>query len=105
MRMTLDSSHQAPPPENRLWRPPTFVLWLVGAALMLGLLAGCIWIYQAQKKRARKVVAAQLGSIAEMKAEEIAEWRAERFKDATVIMGRYDFIDRASTWLTDPASP
>lgn len=56
--------------------------------LMLVLLAGCsLWFYKAQEQQQRRQVEDQLTAIAQLKAQDIARWRAKLLDDAAVLSG------------------
>ena len=52
--------------------------WLMGglAAAVLGVLACGVWFYRAEEQDARLEAERQLRSIAELKVDQIAQWRA-----------------------------
>jgi PAS domain S-box-containing protein len=56
--------------------------------IVLVLLAGGAWFFLAQQKHQRDQVAENLLSIANLKAKQLVEWRAERMGDALVLMDR-----------------
>ncbi|MEW6579261.1 MAG: PAS domain S-box protein [Chloroflexota bacterium] len=77
----------------------------LAAALVLALLvilAGGGWLYRAQEQHLREDAEKDLEAIAELKANQIAAWRAERLADAAVLGHSLFFIEGATHWLADP---
>ena len=62
------------------WLKAVFVIF------SLILLGGGAWFYRAQEQRLRAGAEASLQAICQLKVAQIAQWRAERLADATVIM-------------------
>jgi len=77
--------------------------WLVLiASAFLALAAGGTWFYRAQEEQARHDAAENLESIAQLKVNEITQWRAERLGDAAVLMANSLFVDAVAHWLREP---
>jgi len=72
---------------------------------VVAMLAGGIWFYRNQRESLRGEVERNLTAIAQLKVDQIALWRSERFADAAVIMNRWGLIQDYQSWLNDPASP
>jgi len=78
--------------------------WLMGglAAAVLGVLACGVWFYRAEEQDARLEAERQLRSIAELKVDQIAQWRAERLADAAVLMDSPLFVEGVARWMATP---
>ena len=78
-----------------------FPLWMkvVLAAMIFILLAGGVWFFKAQQRQHLHEVKARLWSIAQLKAKQLGEWRAERLADASVLMGRRALIEAAQRFF------
>jgi PAS domain S-box-containing protein len=70
--------------------------------LTLLLLAGGFWFYRSQERLARQDAEADLETIAQLKVDQIASWRAERLADAAIIAASPLFIEGAARWIGDP---
>ena len=73
----------------------------IGATLLLFFIGG-IWFFKAQQKHQRESVEANLRSIAKLKAKQIADWRAERMADATILLGRPGLIESIERFFSEP---
>jgi hypothetical protein len=84
---------------------PASPLWIkLGiAAGILVLLAGGAWFFQSQHREQREQVKERLWSIALLKADQIAQWRAERLTDAAVLAERRSLIESVSRFLDLPS--
>lgn len=69
------------------------------AAILIALLAGGAWFYNAEKRRLEDEAEKKLSAITEMKANQIAAWRTERLADAAVMMARPFFLERVEHWM------
>ena len=72
--------------------------------LLLTLLAGSGWFFNAQKQLQRQSIEATLQSIAQLKAGQIAEWRNERLADAAVLASRNALTDSVQRYLSNPTA-
>jgi PAS domain S-box-containing protein len=70
---------------------------LVAAILIAGTL-----VYRVQEQQIQDSVTAELSSIALLKTEQIAAWRAERVGDAAVLSQNRFFIDSVQEYLASP---
>jgi PAS domain S-box-containing protein len=77
-------------------------LLIVFALCALAILGGGAWVYRAQEASIRRDVEAELEAIATLKANQIAQWRAERLGDAAVVMSSPLLIEGVARWLSDP---
>jgi PAS domain S-box-containing protein len=65
-------------------------------------LAGGVWFYYAEEHRLREDAQANLQAIAELKANQIIAWRAERLGDAAMVMESPLFLKGLERWMTRP---
>ena len=72
------------------------------AFVFLALGAGGTWFYRTQEEQARHDAAVDLESIAQLKVNEITQWRAERLGDAAALMANPLFVDAVAHWLREP---
>jgi two-component system, cell cycle sensor histidine kinase and response regulator CckA len=91
--MHMDSIERDSPPR-----------WLIGvvAGIFLILTIGGAWFSRQQRNRIRQQAEEQLLTIARFKANEIAQWRAEKLHDAAVLAGDPFFLEAAQTWMRSP---
>jgi PAS domain S-box-containing protein len=82
----------------------TFPRWLLAASalVMLLLLSGGAWFYFVQENHLRQETQATLEAIAQLKVDQIADWRAERLSDAAVLMESPFFIEGVTQWVIEP---
>ena len=73
----------------------------VAAALLLSIIGG-LWFFKAQQRQQRESIEANLWSIANLKAKQIADWRTERLSDATILMGRIGLMESIERYFSDP---
>jgi len=71
---------------------------LFGCAVVLMLLAGC-WFYHSQELRLRHDAEAVLQAIAQLKVDEIAQWRNMRLADANVLRSDAHFAEEVARYL------
>lgn len=71
---------------------------LMVAAVVVVLASGS-WFYLDQNRNARRAARNQLVSIAELKVNQIAQWRSEKLADARVISGTSSVAEVVSRWL------
>jgi signal transduction histidine kinase len=78
--------------------------WSTAATVLvvLSVLAGGVWFYCAEEHRLREDAQANLQAIAELKANRIIAWRAERLGDAAVLMESPFFFEGVERWMTSP---
>jgi len=65
----------------------------------LGVVAGAFWFYNDQNRGARRNIENDLLSVGQLKAQQIASWRAERLGNAGVITGDPASRDLIARWL------
>ena len=71
--------------------------------LVLALIAGSgYFLYETQARHAREQLDAQLLTIADLKAEQINQWRNERLSHAEVLSGNTVFAAAVRRWQTTP---
>ena len=82
----------------------SFPGWLkaVLAVAVLALLAGGVSFYRVQERHVSRDVEANLQSIAELKAKQIAAWRIERLADVNVFIKSPFFNEAVGQWLESP---
>ncbi|MFZ2052961.1 MAG: PAS domain S-box protein [Candidatus Aminicenantales bacterium] len=78
-----------------------------GTILVFGLVMACLvaagaWFYFVQERQIRRDVEADLTAIAQLKADQIVNWRAERLADARVIQESPLFSEEVAQWLKAP---
>ncbi len=78
--------------------------WFLAAFLVsaLALILAGVWVYRSRMDRIAHDAQAQLEAIAFLKVTQIAQWRAERLGDASVVMDSRFFTEAISRWLKDP---
>ena len=104
--MTFDARPDSGTVTQRLGKAP-LPPWLVvtaGLMLILCLLGGGAWFFNVQQWRQRQEVETRLLSIANLKANQIADWRAEREADAAVLMSQQGLIRNAVDFLAGSGS-
>ena len=79
----------------------TFPWWVKVSfvTLILALLAGGFWFLKSQKANQRRIIESRLMDIANLKADQISDWRAERMADAAVLMERRSLIASIARFL------
>ncbi|MDA8140480.1 MAG: ATP-binding protein [Desulfobacteraceae bacterium] len=80
-----------------------FPRWMIIAhvAALLGLVAGGAWFYHRQALSVQGAAEAQLASIGQLKADQIAAWRAERLADAAVLTESPFLAQAVARFLAD----
>ncbi|MBL8249476.1 MAG: cache domain-containing protein, partial [Candidatus Competibacter sp.] len=78
--------------------------WLAAAlaATVAIVLAGGGWLYRSQEQLLRQSAEAELQTIARLKADQIAGWRAERLASAAAFMDKSFFIEGVTRWMASP---
>ncbi len=78
--------------------------WLMAtfAAVLLVVLASGTWFYHAQEQYVWREAQASLQATAELKVEQIVQWRAERVGDAAVLAGNPFLIQEVAQWMATP---
>jgi PAS domain S-box-containing protein len=79
--------------------------WRIALANILILLliaGGGFAIHRTQSEHARRQVDAQLMTIADLKAEQITQWRNERLSHAEVMSGNMIFAAEVKQWMRQP---
>lgn len=77
-------------------------LIVITGLLMLAIVMLGAWTYRTQENDARKSVYANLQAIGELKANQVAAWRAERLGDAGVLQDSGFFLAAVTKWLSNP---
>ena len=80
---------------------PRWLMTALGLAVVAAL-AGGAWFYRAQEQHLRQSAEAGLQAIAQLKVDQIAQWRAERLADAAVIAESPFFAEGAARSLAAP---
>jgi len=80
---------------------PKFPRWLTAVVIVvaLGIVAGGLWFSNDQNHGARKNVEGDLLATGQVKAQQIANWRAERLADAGAITGTTSTVALVERWL------
>ena len=87
--------------------PPKRIPWhliLIFLLLSLGILGSGYFYYDYQRAYLKQAKLNELTAIADLKINQIVDWRKERLADATVIMGDHFFAARVKDWLEGKAS-
>ena len=81
-----------------------FPLWLLMTFFIVAvvILAGGFWFYSTQEQRLQQKAENELLAIAQLKADEIVRWRADRVKNAQVIADDPFFLDGAQQVIQNP---
>ena len=74
---------------------------LIGLALVVVLVGGYEF-YRNQEKIAQRAVEVNLATIAQLKSDQISNWRRDRLLDAQVLMGDRFFEESVARWLANP---
>jgi PAS domain S-box-containing protein len=75
---------------------------LVFGLVMVCLLAVGVWFYDIQERHIRRDIEADLSAIAQLKVEQIVNWRGERLADGRVLQESPFFIEEVARWLKTP---
>jgi PAS domain S-box-containing protein len=92
-------------PAGRTARPPArvpYALVLVLVLLAAGIVSVGGFYFRSDARRYRAEVEHQLSAVAELKAGELARWRAERLGDASVFLGNAPFSALARRLFDNP---
>jgi PAS domain S-box-containing protein len=82
----------------------TLPRWLLAATVlgMLAILGGGGWFYYTQRQYLRRDAEEELETIAQLKVDQIVQWRAARLGDASVLMEDPFFGEAVARWMADP---
>jgi PAS domain S-box-containing protein len=69
---------------------------------MVCLLVAGVWFYNVQERQMRQDAEAGLSAIAQLKAEQIVNWRAERLADARALQESPFLVEELAHWLKAP---
>ena len=87
----------------RYIRPfPSRVLYLVMASVAVVILVGGYLFYYFQAQQMRQHIEGGLSIVAQLKADQIAEWRAERLNDADMLVGSPFFTEGVEKYFASP---
>jgi len=95
---------EAPPKGSpKITRPPSSrVLYSVMALVTVAILVGGYLFYHDQGQQMRQRVEGGLSIVAQLKADQITEWRAERLMDANMLVGSPFFAEGVAKYLASP---
>jgi len=81
-----------------------FPRWVAAAlaAALLALAAGGAYLYRSQHESVRRQEEEQLASVARLKADQLAAWRAEQLNDAAVLTESPFLAEAVPRFLADP---
>ena len=79
-----------------------FILLLVFVLLAGGIIAAGTFYYQGYKRQFSAEVARQLSSVADLKADELVQWRKERMGDGAILFKNSGFVALARRFLETP---
>ena len=84
----------------------SFPRWLIVASglAMLALIGGGYWFYLYQEQHLRQNSEANLQAAAQLKVNQIAEWRSEQLRDAAAIMESIFLTEAVERWFANPQS-
>ena len=94
----------APPAEERFRRPRKLLYVSFFVALAVVILWAGDRYFRGFERRHRVEVERQLSAVADLKAEELTAWRAERLADAAVFSKNPAVTDLVRAFLADPSS-
>jgi PAS domain S-box-containing protein len=84
-------------------RPPSQrTLYVVLALVTVFFLVGGYLFYHFQERHMRQRIEDGLSTVAQLKADQIAQWRAERLTDANIIMANPFLIDGVARYMASP---
>jgi hypothetical protein len=86
----------------RAGRPWEQAVYAALGLVLLVVLFGGAWFYRSQDQAVRRNVEDNLAAIAQLKVNQIAQWRTERRSDAAVLMGSAFFAEGVARWLAAP---
>ncbi|MGB7295913.1 MAG: PAS domain S-box protein [Candidatus Aminicenantales bacterium] len=75
---------------------------LIFCLVIVCIIVAGVWFYIDQARSVRQEVEADLSAIAELKADQIISWRAERLADAGMIQGSPFLVEAIDRWLSEP---
>ena len=80
-----------------------FPRWLiVSFGLTMLVMFSCgVWFYYVQEKKLRQRVEDDLQSIAQLKANQIAQWRSDRLAEAAFLIDSSNLDEAISSWMLD----
>lgn len=78
-----------------------FKLIIALGMIVVVLLGGGGWFYYEEQQHLRHTMENELLTIAELKTDQIVEWRAERLADAALLSQNPYFIEGVTRWLTN----
>ncbi|MBC8275720.1 MAG: PAS domain S-box protein, partial [Chloroflexi bacterium] len=79
------------------------ILYLVMALVTVAFLVGGYLFYHFQEQQMRQRIEGGLSIMAQLKAEQIAQWRAERLMDANILVGSPFFFEGVEKYMASPA--
>ncbi len=86
--------------------PSSTVSWVKAslAIIFIILISGILWFYRSQEKLMEQKVEDDLTGIAQLKINQIHEWRTDQIEDATSLQRHSFLIERIERFLADPKS-
>jgi PAS domain S-box-containing protein len=79
------------------------ILYLVMALITVAFLVGGYVFYNFQEQQMRQRIEGGLSTVTQLKADQIAQWRAERLVDAGMLMGSPFFPEGVEEYMASPA--
>ncbi len=78
--------------------------WLIVAFgfAILALIAGGTWFYRVQQQLVREQADSRLQAVAELKTNQITDWRSSLLRRAALIMESPFFVQAVRQWIADP---
>jgi two-component system cell cycle sensor histidine kinase/response regulator CckA len=75
---------------------------IIMVLVTVAILAGGYWFYHDQEQQMRRRIEGGLLIVAQLKAEQITEWRNERLGDANILVGSPFFTEGVQKYLSSP---
>jgi PAS domain S-box-containing protein len=89
---------------TKITRPPSYrTLYLAMALVTVAFLVGGYVFYHFQEQQMRQRIEGGLSIVAQLKTEQIAQWRAERLVDASMLVGSPFFTEGVEEYMASPA--
>ncbi|MCJ7515645.1 MAG: hypothetical protein MUO89_06735, partial [Dehalococcoidia bacterium] len=82
--------------------PSSRVLYLIMALVAVVILVGGYLFYRDQGRQMHQRIEGGLSIVAQLKAEQIAEWRTERLVDADMLVGSPFFAEGVEKYMASP---
>jgi len=83
-----------------------FPRWLIAVLVLVAAATagGGAWLHRAFARDARETAERELQALAQLKVDQIADWRANQIAEGVELAGSPFFIEGVARWLADPGS-